>query len=183
MDYLESGETRQLNDVFYPDWGQGDFTLEFEWEPLMFSVSDGTTSALALLKPQSYGAVPEEAVYTVEGTYTYADGGESLPARLYFRDGLMRQVFGFTGSAEAGAPREIIPQAGDTFTIQQQWLDLDQQGSVVEQTTQEGETLTFGDQPFTWEELDGAPGEYIVGFIVEDLDGNQTESYSQVTVQ
>ena len=27
-DYLESPETRQVDGVYYPDWGQGDFTLD-----------------------------------------------------------------------------------------------------------------------------------------------------------
>ena len=56
-------------------------------------------------------------------------------------------------------------------------------GKVVEIATQEGGTLTFGDQMFTWEELDAAPGGYIVGFIVEDLDGNTYEVYEQVIVE
>ena len=34
-----------------------------------------------------------------------------------------------------------------------------------------------------WEELDAAPGQYIVGFIVEDLDGNKIEAFEQVTVE
>jgi len=31
--------------------------------------------------------------------------------------------------------------------------------------------------------LDAAPGEYIVGFIVEDLDGNAHEVYERVMVE
>jgi hypothetical protein len=62
-------------------------------------------------------------------------------------------------------------------------MDLDERGRVVQIATQEGGTLTFGDQMFTWEELDAAPGAYIVGFIVEDLDGNAFEVYEQVTVE
>ena len=31
--------------------------------------------------------------------------------------------------------------------------------------------------------LDGPVGEYVIGFIVEDLDGNQTQSNAPVTVQ
>ena len=114
---------------------------------------------------------------------TYADGGESRYARLYFRDGYLRQVFGFTGEGGTGAPREIIPQTGDTFTVLEKWMDLDQRGKVVEVVAQAGGTLTFGDQMFTWEELDAAPGEHIVGFIVEDLDGNTYEAYERVTVE
>ena len=149
----------------------------------MFAIDDGVDSVVAALSPQDYGAAPEEATYTVDGIYTYADGGESRYARLYFRDGILRQAFGFTGEGGTGAPREIIPQSGDTFTVLEKWLDLDQQGRVVQSASQEGGTLTFGDQMFTWEELDAARGTYIVGFVVEDLDGNAYETYEQVLVE
>ncbi len=183
-DYLESLETREIDGVYYPDWGESaDFTMEFEWEPLMFAISDGVDSVIAMLDPEVYGAAPEDAVYTVEGLYTYADGGESRYARLYFRDGFLRQVFGFTGTDGTGAPREIIPQTGDTFTVLEKWMDLDQNGRAAQVVRVQGGTLTFGDQMFMWEELDAAPGEYIVGFIVEDLDGNTVEAFTTVIVE
>ncbi len=183
-DYLESSDTQQVSGVAYPVWPQqAGFTLEFDWEPLMFAISDGTTSETALFTPQAYGSTREEATYTVDGTYTYKDGGETQSARLYFRNGVLRQVFGFTGADQNGAPREITPQAGDTFTIQEQWMDLDQNGKVTATTTQAGGVLTFGDQPFTWKEQNATPGDYVVGFIVKDLDGNSTETYTQVKVQ
>jgi hypothetical protein len=187
MDFLESAETRELNGVYYPDWGEGDFTLEFEWEPLVFAINDGKNQAVALLSPQNYGATPEEAVYTIDGIYRYASGEERY-ARLHFRDGALRQVFGFSGEEAAqpglnGAPREIIPQPGDTFTILEKWLDLDPASQQVQPASQTGETLTFSNQPFTWQELDAAPGEYVVGYIVEDLDGNAVQGFAQVTVE
>jgi len=183
-DYLESDDTREIDGVYYPGWGEdGAFTMEFEWEPLMFAIDDGVDAVVALFTPQSYGASPEEAIYTVDGVYTYADGGESRYARLYFRDGVLRQVFGFTGEGGTGAPREIIPQPGDAFTVLEKWMDLDERGQVVQVAAQEGGTLTFGDQMFTWQELDAAAGEYIVGFIVEDLDGNAFEVYEEVIVE
>jgi len=181
-DYLESAETREINGIYYPVWPDGEFTMEFEWEPIVFAISDGVDSVVALFTPQSYGASFEDAVYTVDGTYTYVDG-ESRYARLYFSDGMLRQVFGFTGDGGTGAPREIIPQPGDTFTILEKWMDLDQNGKVSKVVTQEGGTLTFGDQMFAWEDLDAAPGDYIVGFAVEDLDGNAFEVYERVLVQ
>jgi hypothetical protein len=182
-DYLESAETREVDGVYYPDWGEGEFTLSFEWEPVVFAINDGQESAVALFSPQDYGFSPEQATYTVEGLYTFANSGETINARLYFRDRQLRQVFGFTGQGETGAPREIIPQTGDTVTILERWMDLDQNGNVVRTAVQAGETLTFGDQMFTWEDLDAAAGEYIVGFIVEDLDGNAYPVFTQVTVR
>jgi hypothetical protein len=181
-DYLESSETSEVEGVYYPVWPSGqEFTLEFEWEPLMFAISDGQTTALALLDPESYGSAPEEAIYSVDGIYRFADGSEQRSATLYFRAGHC-SVFAFTGD-QAGAPREVTPQPGDTFTILQKWLDLDSTGKVEQVATQEGDTLTFGSDPFTWVELDAAVGEYIVGFIVTDLDGNQYPVYADVTVQ
>jgi hypothetical protein len=184
MEFLESDDTREIDGIYYPAWPEdGEFTLEFEWEPLVFAINDGADSVVALFTPESYGASFEEAVYTVDGIYTYADGGESRYARLYFSDGVLRQVFGFTGEGGTGAPREIIPQAGDRFTVLERWLDLDQSGKVVQTATQEGGTLTFGDQMYAWQELDAAPGEYIVGFIVKDLDGNAQEVYTSLRVE
>ncbi|MCP4426182.1 MAG: hypothetical protein GY803_16955, partial [Chloroflexi bacterium] len=145
-DYLESDNIREMNGLYYPDWGEGEFTLEFEWEPIVFAIDDGVNSVVARFTPQSYGAAPEDAVYTVDGIYTYADGGETRYARLYFQDGLLRQAFGFTGEGGTGAPREIHPQSGDTFTVLEQWLDLDANGRVSESATQEGGALTFSDE-------------------------------------
>jgi hypothetical protein len=182
-DFLESPETRQLNGIYYPDWTAEEFTLNFEWEPIVFAIDDGETTAVALLNPESYGVSGQEAVYSVEGIYTFADSGEQRYSRLYFSDGMLRQVFGFTGENGTGAPREITPQSGDTFTILEKWLDLDAQGNVAQVAQQEGETLTFGEQMFTWTELYAAAGEYIVGFIVEDLDGNSQTAVTQVVVR
>jgi hypothetical protein len=182
-DYLESAETREIDGVYYPDWGEGGFTMEFEWEPIVFSIGDGTTTELALFKPESYGAVWEDAVYSVDGTYTYADGGETRSARLYFRNGELQQVFGFTGEGASGAPREILPQAGDRFTIQQQWMDLNAQGQIAQTTIQAGGTLTFGEQGLTWVDQDAPLGTFVVGFVIEDLDGNRRHAYGQVQVE
>ncbi len=183
MDYLESGETREVDGVYYPVWYDGEeFTLEFEWEPLMFAISDGVNDVVTLLRPRSFGASAENAVYTVDGIYTFADG-ETRYARLYFSNGVLRQVYGYTNDEFTGSPREIVPQSGDQFTILESWMDLDASGRVTQPATQEGGTLTFGKQTFIWKEMWAAPGQYILGFMVEDLDGNLKESYTQVTVR
>jgi hypothetical protein len=183
-DYLESSDTREIDGVYYPVWPEDEeFTLEFEWEPIVFAINDGLESVPALFTPQSYGATWEEAVYTVDGIYTFGDGEGTRYARLYFMGGTLRQVFGFTGEGGMGAPREIYPQSGDTFTVLEKWLDLDQNGRFTEAVTQEGGTLTFRDEMFTWEDVWAAPGDYVIGFVVEDLDGNSFETSAQVTVE
>jgi hypothetical protein len=76
----------------------------------------------------------------------------------------------------------MVPQTGDTFTILDKWLDPVSGGGFKE-SMQKGESLTFGDNMFTWKELYAAAGDYIIGFIVTDLDGNSKEVYEKVTVR
>ncbi len=183
-DYLQSPDTREQGGVYYPVWKENEtFTMRLKWEPTVFQVSDGRNTQVVALNPQSYGASPQEAVYTLDGTYTYTQDGQSRLARLYFRNGKLERVFGFEGDSTAGAPREIIPQSGDTFTVLETWMDLDSTGKSSGTSTQPGNTLTFGDDMFTWEEVYAAEGNYVVGFMVQDLDGNSQEVYAQVQVQ
>lgn len=63
------------------------------------------------------------------------------------------------------------------------WTDLGTSGQAATFATQEGGTLAFGVEPLTWEELDAAPGSYVVGFVFEDLDGSAFPVYKQITVR
>ena len=181
-DYLESADTQEVGGLFYPVWPDEAFILEFEWEPVVFAVGDGNETIVTHFTPQTYGASFEDATYTVDGIYTYGDG-EQRVARLLFRDGVLQQVYGFNNADGTGGPREIVPQAGDMFTVFERWLDLDSSGNVSEVVTLEAGTLTFTDQTLIWIDLDAAAGDYVVGFIVEDYDGNQYPTYTQITVR
>jgi hypothetical protein len=60
----------------------------------------------------------------------------------------------------------------DTFTIYDRWMDVNADGQATNIVKQPGTTLTFGVEPFTWVQLYAAEGDYVIGFIAEDLDGN-----------
>ena len=183
-DYLESAQTEELNGVFYPVWPESNsFRINLDWEPTLFSITDGTQSVLALFNPVSYGASAEDAVYAVEGTYTFAGSGEQRRAVLYFKDGKLFQIFGFKGDATASSPSEITPAAGDTFTIAQRWMEVDFSGQVSQTVYEDGDTLTFTEVGFAWEQVYAPAGQYIVGFIASDLDGNLKQAFTQVTVR
>jgi hypothetical protein len=182
-DYLQSPDTRQLGGVYYPVWSTGAFTMNFNWDPIVFAISDGTQNAVALFEPAAYGASSDEAEYTVEGRYTFSQTGEKRYAQLHFQAGKLTQVVGFNSETDLGAPHEITPAQGDTFTIYEKWMDMDSNGNVTGIVKQDGKTLTFGAQPFKWVEQYAAQGEYVVGFILEDLDGNQYPVYTKITVK
>ncbi|HTP01672.1 MAG TPA: clostripain-related cysteine peptidase [Anaerolineales bacterium] len=181
-DYLESPQSKQVGGVYYPAWKEGGFTMNFKWDPVVFGISDGTQDAVALFQPVQYGASSADAEYTVEGLYTFAESGEQRYAQLHFRNEALTEVVGFNSETDLGAPREITPSQGDTFTIYEKWMDLDANGNISGVVKENGKTLTFGAQPFKWVQLYAAQGDYVVGFIVTDLDGNQYPVYTNITV-
>ena len=183
-DYLESSQTEELNGVFYPVWPQNEsFRMNFEWEPTLFSITDGVQSSVALFNPLAYGASAEDALYAVDGIYTFTQDGEQIRARMYFRDGRLFQVFGFHGNEIASSPYEISTSAGDTFTLLHRWMELDNTGQISQILLEEGDTLTFGSTAFEWEQVYAPAGDYLVGFLVNDMDGNVVQQYTQVRVE
>lgn len=188
MDFIDSGDSREVNGIYYPEWGEGAFTLEFEWEPIVFAINDGSNRVLALLEPLVYGATPEQAVYAVDGIYTFVDGTQRQARALFSNESLQQVVTFQNGDANEGAdvmpaPREVLPEVGDQFTVLERWYDLDSNGQLVNQGYEEGGTLTFGNTLWTYEVLDAPAGEYAIGYIVEDLDGNRAETYADVIVE
>ena len=183
-DYLESPQTGQEAGVYYPVWPNAEqFRLNFEFEPLIFTIVAGDQEVLALFNPQSYGRDYTETVYYVDGTYTFAETGESRTAQLLFRDEKLFQVLTFTGGTSAGAPWETIPNIGDTFTISRRWLDMDTSGNVTGVSFDEGDTITFTGDTIEWGTQYLPDGTYLVGFLIADMDGNITPAYTQITVR
>jgi hypothetical protein len=41
----------------------------------------------------------------------------------------------------------------------------------------------FGDEAFEWEQVYAPDGDYLVGFLVSDLDGNRSQAFVQVRVE
>lgn len=183
-DYLESPQTDSESGVYYPVWPDASqFRLNFDFEPLAFTITDGDQEALALFNPISYGGNPDEAIYAVDGTYTFADSGETRTAQLHFKGQSLFQVFGFVGSTTAGAPSEITPNIGDTFTVSLRYMDLNSNGKVTGISNYDGDTITFTGKPLEWGEVYLPDGQYLIGVLVADNDGNITPIYTEITVR
>ena len=184
IDYVDAGQTRQENEVFYPDWGEDrPVAIDYDWTPVRFGISDGTTTKFALFEPSDYGAANDSFTYVVHGRYTFVDGG-TRQAQLFFKDNALIKVLGFSSQGQASAPRVITPQPGDTFTVENQRILLHSDTNAPkEYITEVGDTLTFGDQPFTMEELPAPAGSYVLGVQAEDMDGNLYDAYTNVTVR
>jgi len=183
MDFIAADDTVEFEGIYYPAWTAEDLEdFIFEWSPTIYALSDGETEAFALFEPAVYGAGDEDGEYDVRGVYTFADSGEERYATMKF-NGVLEYMglLTFTGAEGTGAPRAMNPRPGDSFTIIEQWYELDDEGEwMVNEYL--GETLTFGDAPFTVTAYEGYAGEYSLGIIVSDLLDNTVAEYATVYV-
>jgi hypothetical protein len=184
MDFIVADDTRQIGGIYYPDWGdEGKVTIELPWQPFLFALDDGFDSIHCLLLPRIYGATKDDMTYTVEGLYTPAKNGARRYALLSFgADGRLIKAVGYTGKYGTGSPHELKPGKGDTFTIYSTWID-EKGGGKTDQSIVPGGTLTFGDQGITWVEKQAPAGDYIIGIIVCDLDGNKKQANAKISVR
>ncbi len=179
-DYIFAEENQTVGGVTYPVWPEEGFYVDFDWEPTVYAISDGETALRVLFQPESYGDTP---TYSVEAIYHFANGSEDRYARLFFRDGELAQILGFTGATTngVGAPWEIRPTAGDSVTILQQGLALSAETDDDSVQREVGD-LTFGETKFYIEETPAPSGNYVVGIIAEGLNGETFEQYEGLFV-
>jgi hypothetical protein len=182
LDYIFADQNNEVDGVVYPVWPEGSVSVDYVWEPYIYAISDGTHSVRALLSPDTYDA--ESPTYSADGIYTFAGSGEQRAATLYFRDGELTKVFGFTGAdvSGGGSPREITPRPGDQFTVLEQGYNLSETAES-EDFSRPGGTLTFGAEPFFVEDIPAPAGSYILGFIAEDVDGQTQAQYEGLFVE
>ena len=183
QDYLESPDTKRVGDLFYPSWSRMEtFDLSYEWKPTVFGINDGTKVVTALLSPEQYGSQAENAVYTTDGYLSVKATGTTSYARLYFSNGKLTRVVAYMGDTATGPMHDMTPAAGDTFQLIENWMQATSSGAY-ETVKEKGEILTFGDKSWTWEEQYAAAGDYVLGFVITDLDGRQVQIFQQATVK
>jgi hypothetical protein len=181
IEYVDAKTIKEINGVYFPDWGREPFSLEYEWQPTVFYLSNGDEEVFALFEADTYGLGAEDTFYRVSGYYTFARSGQQMYAEMVFNAyGDFDSVWVYSDRDNA-APREVYPEQGDEFTVIEFWLEYDQNpdGELVEY---EGGTLVFTDQPMVFIDYTPVGGYYILGIVVEDMDGNFTYEIKPITV-
>lgn len=186
VSFIAADAVKEVGGVTYPDWGDsGEVAIEFDWEPTVYFLSDGNeeNDQFALFEPEVYGATSEDDVYTVYGLFAFGGSGEPLEAMLQFDgNGDMRSAWVFSGDEQAGRPRQVTPEPGDTFTIWDEWMEYDEAEQDWVYNYYEGGTITFGETPLTMVPYYAFPGVYEVGIVAVDFDGNLVEEYAEIIV-
>jgi hypothetical protein len=187
IDYVQGKNNLIQDGVNYPGWERqnGKIHIDLDWNLAMDGVCADEVCAFALLNPDLYTPKPEDLQYFTEGWYTFGKTGERIEATMYFDnygENQIRNIVGHTGAAgSVSIPSQITPKPGDKFTFLDTWWDVDSKGNITD-SYQEGNTLTFGNKPFSWGSQLPQAGEYSIGIMVEDMDGNLTFQFAPVTV-
>lgn len=189
VDYIKGNSSQEQNGVFYPVWERTNNAIQInlDWQLAYDGVCDGSTCAFALVNPDKYTTDPNDLQYFVEGWYVHSETGKKIEATMYFNnfgDNLIRNIIvNPVGNDSIKIPSSLIPKSGDQFIMLDTWYTVDESG-MFHIAYQEGNTLTFGDQPFNFGSGgDADPGEYAVGIMVEDMDGNVTMQFAPLTVK
>jgi hypothetical protein len=180
VSYYVADNTVTVDGVNLPAYGPSPVQVEYEWSPTLYTLTDGEHDAYVLLEPAEYLSADGETVYQVYGQYTYANGGSSVEASLYFdADGNFLYAYAFPDTDENGAstPAEITPQIGDQFTDYAQYYTFDADNNATFSYELSDDVFTWGEQGFSFYSSYPVDGEYAVGIIAYDFDNNQVANF------
>ncbi|HRW09140.1 MAG TPA: clostripain-related cysteine peptidase, partial [Caldilineaceae bacterium] len=160
LDYVASDVSAAIDGVIYPQWRADDLDdFIYEWEPTVYTLQSGDEEAVVLFMPEIYGKGQRDTDYVVHGIYTLANSGAERYALMHFDGDLnFKSIFGFQDLDGTGAPRQITPRQGDTFTVLDHWYTINDDGEWILEKSP-GTTLTYTGQPFTAEAYTSDPGE------------------------
>ena len=167
--------------VVRPDWGTPD-RRGVDLHVDLTLLSDGRDAAFCFAAPAGYND-PDRLV---DGMYATAAGTMPFRARVTLGpDGGVRRVVGYKGLTRRALPRPFQPRPGDRFTPFVEVLTPAPPGKGDGWTVSRALTtpLTFGEAGLRAVTQTPLPGDYLAGFLVEDLDGGLTRKYAPFTVE
>ncbi len=184
VSYYIADNTTTIDGVNMPDYGDSPIQVNYEWSPSLYAMTDGTHDAFVLLEPYEYLSADGKTVYTVYGQYTDGISGNSVEASLFFdADGNFLYAYAYPDTDENGVstPVELTPQIGDTFTDYVQYYTYDANDEPVYNYELSDDVFTWGEQGFSFYSSYLAEGDYAVGIIAYDFDGNFVANYGTIT--
>jgi hypothetical protein len=177
-EHLRADRNKETGGISRPDWDDP-VELTLMLYPSLSVLTDGVDSAFCFSTPERYGSQDRR----LGGLYTPADGAAPLRALFIFDNaGEMKGVFAYGRQGRRSGPHMLTPERGDRFIPLAQVLTPPAAGGDWETATALSTPLTFRDGPLGVVEGPPMPGDYLVGLLIQDLDGGLTREYVPLTV-
>ncbi len=177
QEYVQAQRSKEIGGVSHPDWDAA-ISVSVRLSPSLRLLTDGVDFAFGFLSPADYGSFDT----WLDGIYTAADGETQRRARLSFDSaGAITQAVAYKGRSGSAAPHALTFKSGDQFTPFVQILTPPTAENPAWQVTTALSTpLSFRGQPFCWVKETLIPGDYLVGLLVQDMDGGLTRQYASL---
>jgi len=179
-EHVRSKAEKEINGLMHPVW-DADISLSLEIVPLIRVLTDGINAAFAFMHPGRYGQ-PE---YHLEGLFTKKDSGNANRARLKFD--LEGEMIGKQIILEKRGrlmSRDLAIKSGDMFIPGVHVLTpLNLSNPKMHSLHGLTGTLTKLEDPFHWVDEAALPGDYLLGLVIEDFNGDQYHHYLQFNVE
>jgi len=178
-EYIQADRNKKSGGISRPDWDDT-INVAVRFRPSLRLLTDGVDSAFGFLLPAGYGS----SEYRLDGLYTPANGSAQRRIRITFDGaGETTDVVAYKERGGRAMPHALTLKQDDQFTPFVQILTQPTNGNPAWQVTKGLSTrLTFHGQPLRWVEEPLMPGDYLVGLLVQDLDGGFTRKYAPLTV-
>ena len=178
-EYIQADRNTERSGVSRPDWDDA-INITVNLNPVLRLLTDGVDSAFGFLIPAGYGSTD----YQLDGLYTPVDGTDPRRARLTFDSaGEITDVVAYKDQSARSTPHALTFEQGYQFAPFVQILTHPESDDQPWQITKGLSTpLTFNGESFRWDEEVLMPGDYLIGLLVQDLDGAFTRKYIPLTV-
>lgn len=172
--YVQADQDKEIGGINHPDWDD-DINLAVTLRPSLHLLTDGVDSAFCFSIPEAY----ENPNYLLDGLYTPADGAIPRRARITFdSNGKTKEILVFKEQGRLATPHALTPKQGDQFAPFVQILTPpSEEDGKWDVTAALSNLLTFRDQPLCIVAETPIPAEYLIGILVQDLDGGFTRKY------
>jgi hypothetical protein len=178
-EHIHADRDKETGGVSYPDWDDT-INLAVTLRPSLRLLTDGVDSAFGFCIPEGYNN-PNSCL---EGVYTPADKVTPRRARITFNNnGETKEILTFKEQGRRSTLHTLTPKHGDQFApiIQILTPPADEDGKW-EVATALSNPLTFREQSLRMVTESPMPAEYLIGILIQDLDGKLTRKYVPLTI-
>ncbi len=184
VSFYVAENTVNIDGVNMPDYGDSPIQVQYDWSPSLYALTDGQHDALVLLEPSEYLSADGKTVYEVYGQFTDALTNTPVDASFSFdADGNFLYAYAYpdTDGNGVSTPVEITPQVGDKFTDYVQYYTYDSNDKPIYDYELSDDVFTWGEKGFSFYTSYPGDGDYAVGIIAYDFDGNFVANYEFIT--
>lgn len=180
QEHVRSAVEKEITGLVHPVW-DSEINLSLEISPVIRVLTDGLNAAFAFMHPLEYA----QEGCQLEGLFTKKDSGNANRARLKFDlDGEMTDKQIILEKRGRLVTHDLTIKSGDMFIPTVKVLtDFNLSNPKMHSLRGISGTLTKLEDPFHWVDEAALAGDYLLGLVIEDYNGDQYHHYLPFSIE